>query len=65
MDLPPPRRTGPTVSTSIRIPKDILDELKALAAQHGYGLSELILHFLRAGMREARAGAKKRPSGGG
>lgn len=47
------------VSTSLRMPKELWDELNLLASQHGYGRTELMIHFLRWAMREFRATHKK------
>lgn len=57
MDLPP--RKEPSIPTSLRIPRDLLSELEAIAKESRNTRTALMVHFLRRAVQEYRA--KKHP----
>lgn len=45
--LPPKQRDQPLVSTSVRLPKDLIDALDEIAGATDYSRNDVVLHFLR------------------
>lgn len=47
-----PKFEGPTVSTSIRMPAGMRDEIKKVSEKTGHPTSEVIIYFLRWALQE-------------
>lgn len=45
-EILPPKKRGPTEPTSLRLPKELLTELKEIAEESGYTRTEVITRFL-------------------
>lgn len=50
-----PKFEGETVSTSIRMPKGMQDELKSISALSGHPVSDVIIYFMRWAIQEWHA----------
>lgn len=57
----PPKAVGPEKSTTIRAPEALIDELDSIAEATGYSRTEVIVHFLKAGLELYKAEKKQKP----